>query len=110
MKKYLECKTGDLYPTGKLRQAIVRERLANRKNYRTAPLISLEEWHLQLFEDTIVKVGDYVSVGDKGPFQIKEILVKHISHTSYKTSFVGDNDNVLSFECYGNIPVEFSRD
>lgn len=107
MKKYLECLTGDLYPTGNQRLSIMNHRLANRDNYRKVDPISYKEWPLELSENK-VKVGDSVSIDGSETFEIKNILVKHIALNSYKTTFVGET-NSLEFECYGTVPVSFYR-
>lgn len=108
MEKYLECLTGDLYPTGAHRLAIMEHRLANRDNYKKVDPISYDEWPLELYDGQIIKVGDKVSIDNSEPFEIKNMLVKHIALNSYKTTFVGD-ERSLEFECYGSVPVSFYR-
>jgi hypothetical protein len=108
MEKYLECLTGDLYPTGQQRLEIMEHRLTHRDNYRKVDPITFETWTLELHEGKEIKVGDYVSINNAKPFEIKEILVKHISLNSYKTTFVGEKKS-LNFECYGTVPVSFYK-
>lgn len=108
MTNYLECLTGDLYPTGKQRLDIMNHRLDNRDNYRKVDPISFDHWSLELYDDKQINVGDKVSIDGSEPFEIKEILVKHIALNSYKTTFVGD-ERSLEFECYGTVPVSFYK-
>ena len=107
MEKYLECLTGDLYPTGKLRHRIFKDREKNRDNYRNAPQMKLETWELELYDQDI-QCGDFVSINNNTPFEIKDISLKHITHNSYETTFVGQS-NKLTFECYGNVNIAFYR-
>ena len=108
MKTIIECLSGDLYPTGDLRYSIHLNRSEVRDEYKKAPPVVIPQWDLELFDHSI-KIGDYVQVGDKKPFQIVEISYKHIVGSTFETTLKGEKSS-FKFKDFGNTPIKILRE
>jgi hypothetical protein len=113
MKLFFDGKTGDLYPTGDLRNEILNNRIAvsveanDRHAWRKAPSVVVDTWNTELYGS--FSAGDYFQLGDSDPFVISELRYKHSTENGYLLEVHGGPE-LISLKPWGDQKVKIFKD
>lgn len=101
--------SGDLYPAGQLRLAILEKRIQSEKDagkrsgWKQAAPVEMTQWDTELYGS--FRVGDTCQIEDSEPFEITSLAYKHDVENSYRL-IIGNGTDTHEFRPWGKIPVK----